>query len=34
MDNSTYIKAVLKSNKTIALAADKGVAAFQREFRP
>ncbi len=33
MDNSTYIKAVLKSNKTIALAADKGGAAFQREFK-
>ena len=32
MDNSAYASLILKSNKTIALAAEKGVIAFQREF--
>ncbi len=33
MDNSAYAKIVLRSNRTIALAADKGIIAFQREFK-
>lgn len=33
MDNSAYIKSVLKSNETIALAAEKGGAAFLRGFK-
>ncbi|EAW1720456.1 hypothetical protein AHX05_16840, partial [Salmonella enterica subsp. indica] len=33
MGNSAYAKIVLRSNRTIALAADKGIIAFQRGFK-
>ncbi|HCL5278828.1 TPA: hypothetical protein N2G40_002099 [Salmonella enterica] len=33
MDNSSYVKMVLKSNKQIAIAVDKGIDAFIREFK-
>lgn len=33
MDNSSYVKMVLKSNKQLAIAVDKGIDAFMQGFK-